>query len=274
MWDLIKKYRIAVFTGFVLLASFLVYASNLKNREDANLLERGVLTTLSPFFSVGARVGGAVETLWNDYLALVEVRRQNVQLLEQLRLLNTRLIGEQEVLLANERLKLLLLLKQTLSYPTVAASVIGEDGAPWFKTLIIDRGSAEGFREGMPVVAAEGVLGQVVKVAANSSRVLLITDHASAISALVQRSRARGVIRGGGGGRLTLEFAMREDDVKVGDQIVTSGIGGIFPKGLPIGEVTMVKKGEYGIFQTVEVRPAVMISRLEEVMVLLKQRND
>jgi rod shape-determining protein MreC len=126
----------------------------------------------------------------------------------------------------------------------------------------------------MPVLSAEGVVGQLIKVADRSSRVLLVTDNASAVAAVVQRSRARGVVRGAGRGRLTLEFSIREDDIKVGDQVVTSGIGGTFPKGLPIGEVTMVKKGEYGIFQIVEIRPAVMISRLEEVLVLLNKPND
>ena len=274
MWGLIKKYRKGFLTGFVLLLAFIVFASNLKNRQDANFFERGLLNALSPLFGMGARVTGSAGMLWRDYLALVNVRKQNRELLEQLRLMNGRLIGEQEALLANERLKKLLMLKGTVPLPAVAASIIGEDGAPWFKTMIIDRGESDGFQEGMPVVASDGVVGQIVKVAGNSSRVLLITDHSSGIAAVVQRSRARGVIRGAGSGRLTLEFAIREDDVKVGDQIVTSGIGGTFPKGIPIGEVTMDKKGEYGIFQTVEVSPAVMISRLEEVLVLLKKRDD
>lgn len=274
MWEIIKKYRKVFITGFVLLLAFMIFAGNLKNRQDANFFERGILSTFSPLFGMGARVTGGAGTLWNDYIALVNIRKQNSELLEQLRLMNGRLIGEQDALLANERLKALLSLKGKLPAPSLAASIIGEDGAPWFKTLIIDRGESDGFQEGMPVVASDGVVGQIVKVSGNSSRVLLITDHSSAIAAVLQRSRARGVVRGAGSGRLTLEFAIREDDVKVGDQIITSGIGGTFPKGVPIGEVTMVKKGEYGIFQTVEVRPAVMISRLEEVLVLLKKRND
>ena len=274
MWELIKKYRVALITGLVVVTVFLFYAANLKHRNDANVFEKGVLTVLSPLFTLGAQVSGGAETLWNDYLALVEVRRQNRLLLEQLRMLNTRLVTEQEALLANERLKKLLALKEAIPSPTVAASVIGEDGTPWFKTMVIDRGGADGLREGMAVVAAEGVVGQVVKVAPHSARILLLTDHASAIAALVQRSRARGVVRGAGSGSMTIEFALREDDVKVGDQLVTSGIGGLFPKGIPIGEVTMVKKGEYGIFQTIEVRPVVSLSRIEEVLVVLKQRNE
>jgi len=161
-------------------------------------------------------------------------------------------------------------LKEAISTPSIAASVIGEDVTPWFRTVIIDRGLVDGIREGMPVVASAGVVGRVVRQTANSSRLLLITDHASSVAATIERSRARGVVKGKGAGLCSLEFSQRGEDVKVGDIVVTSGIGGVFPKGIPIGEVTMVKKGEFGIFQTVQVRPFVPMSRLEEVLVLVR----
>jgi rod shape-determining protein MreC len=104
--------------------------------------------------------------------------------------------------------------------------------------------------------------------------VLLLTDHASGIAAVVQRSRARGVVKGKVGSICSLEFSQRGDDVRIGDIVLTSGIGGVFPKGLPIGEITMVKKGEYGIFQAVDIRPYVNIYRLEEVMVILQKGNE
>ena len=148
--------------------------------------------------------------------------------------------------------------------------MIGEDLTSWFRTLVIDRGSSNGLREGMAVVAADGVVGQVIKVSAASSRVLLLTDHSSGIAATIQRSRARGVVKGKGEGLCSLEFATREEDVKVGDTVVASGVGGVFMKGMPIGEVTMVKRGEYGIFQTVSIRPSVNSAHLEEVLVVLR----
>jgi rod shape-determining protein MreC len=120
----------------------------------------------------------------------------------------------------------------------------------------------------MAVVSADGVVGQTIKVAATTSRVLLLTDHSSGVSATIQRSRARGVVKGKEEMLCTLEFTTREEDVKVGDIVITSGIGGVFLKGLPIGEVTMVKRGEYGIFQTVTIRPTVNLPHLEEVLVV------
>jgi rod shape-determining protein MreC len=121
----------------------------------------------------------------------------------------------------------------------------------------------------MAVIAADGIVGQIVKVANSTSRVVLLTDHASGIAATIQRSRARGVVKGKAEMLCTLEFTTREEDVKVGDQVLSSGIGGVFQKGLPIGEVTMVKRGEYGIFQTVSIRPSVNLAHLEEVLIVL-----
>jgi rod shape-determining protein MreC len=271
MWDIFKKFRYYILAGVILFASFMFYALNLKNQGHANLFERSAMNLLAPVTGVISRVNAMANGVWRDYVALVDLRKENKLLRENQQILNARVIESQEALIANERLKKLLDLKGSLQVQSVAAQVIGEDGSPWFKTIMIDKGEGDGLQEGMPVVTAEGVVGQVVKMAWHSSRVLLFTDHASSIAAMVQRSRARGVVRGKGGGNASLEFAMRDEDVKVGDLLLTSGTGGIFPKGLVIGEVTMVKKGEYGIFQTIDVRPAVNIMRLEEVLVLLQK---
>ena len=274
MREFFSKYRMYIITGIILLAAFVFYSLNLKNKAHANIFEQGVMNLMAPLYGVVARMNGFASNVWTDYLNLVGVRKENLKLKETVKLLNSRLIETGEAAAANERLQALLQLRNSLHAPAMAAVIIGEDSSSWFKTVVIDRGSVDGLREGMPVVANDGVVGQLVKVAAGSSRVLLLTDHASGIAAVVQRSRARGVVKGTGGGRCSLEFAQQDDDVKVGDAIITSGIGGIFPKGLPIGEVTMVKKGEYGIFQTVEVRPRVNLDRLEELLVILHVNHD
>lgn len=274
MWEFIRKYRIQIIAGFILLLAFMFYSLNLRNKEHANPFERAVMNLTAPLAGVFSRGNGFLAGLWADYLDLVQVRRENKKLQDAVRVLNGRLVESQEALYANERLKRILDLKSSLRVPSITASVIGEDGSPWFKTFVIDRGQRDGLREGLPVIAVDGIVGQLVKVASGSSRVLLITDTASSVAATVQRSRARGVLKGKGGGRCSLEFASRDDDVKVGDIVISSGIGGIFPKGLPLGEVTMVKKGEYGIFQTIEVRPIVSVANLEEVLVLIQQPHD
>ena len=269
MRQLLIRHKRFLITALLLLAAFLTYALNLRNKEHANPLESGVMAVTAPLARAVAAVDGLFGHIWSDYIDLLEVRRENVTLRASVKRLNERIVAVNEAVSANARLKGLLDLKEAVGAPSVAVSVIGEDSSAWFKTLVVDRGSADGLSEGMPVLAAGGVVGRLVKVAPQSSRVLLLTDHASAIAALVQRSRARGVVRGAGGGRCSLEFTVKDEDVKLGDTVISSGIGGVFPKGLPIGEVTMVKKGEYGVFQTIEIRPTVNIGHLEEMLVLV-----
>ncbi|OGU13144.1 MAG: rod shape-determining protein MreC [Geobacteraceae bacterium GWC2_53_11] len=268
--DFLKKYMYPLLTGIGILAALLVFSLNVPRNREANILERTVFTILSPLLQPVSRVSGFIEDAWDGYIQLVDTHRENMRLREEIRELNRRVQDGSEAFLANQRLEKLLDMKKSVKAPTVAATVIGEDATSWFRTLIINRGSSSGILEGMAVISADGVVGQTVKVSPASARVVLLTDHASGIAATIQRSRARGVVKGKGEMLCSLEFTTREEDVKVGDMVITSGIGGVFLKGLPIGEVTMVKRGEYGIFQTVSIRPAVNLPHLEEVLVVQK----
>lgn len=268
--DFLKKYMYPILTGIGILAAMLVFSLNVPRNREANILERTVLSVLSPLLQPVWRLSGFAEDIWDGYIRLADTHRENMRLREDIRGLNQRVVEGNEALLANQRLERLLDMKKSVKAPTVAASIIGEDVTSWFRTLVINSGSSSGIREGMAVISADGVVGQTIKVSPSTARVLLLTDHASGISATIQRSRARGVVKGKGEMLCTLEFTTREEDVKVGDMVITSGIGGVFVKGLPIGEVTMVKRGEYGIFQTVTIRPAVNLSHLEEVMIVLR----
>jgi rod shape-determining protein MreC len=270
MLEQLKKHKKHLGLAAILLAAFIFYSWNLKGKEHANLFERTVLNISSPIITGIARVNSGVSGVWNDYLDLVGARKENKLLRENIKELNSRIIASRDAMIANERLNKLLEMKETLKISSLTATVVGEDASPWFKTILIDRGSSDGLKEGMSVIAADGIIGQLVKVAAKSSRVLLIIDHASGVAGLIQRSRARGVVKGKGDGTCILEFSLSAEDVTVGDTVITSGIGGVFPNGLKIGEVSMVKKGEYGIFQTVVIRPAVNLARLEDVLVLLQ----
>lgn len=271
MWEFFRNRRTLLAAAVAVVVAFIVYSYSLKSREHANPFERGVLMLSAPLMGVVSDSNHALLSFWHDYLALVSTHRENQTLRESVRQLNVRVIESQDAFLENERLKKILALKSSLPVPSVVATVIGEDSAPWYRSIVIDRGSVDGLSEGMPVMATSGVVGRVVKVAPSSARVLLLTDHASSIAAMIQRSRARGVLKGKGGGSCSLEFTIREDDVKVGDIVTTSGVGGVFQKGKILGEVTMVKKGEYGMFQTIDIRPAVNTFHLEEVLVLLQQ---
>jgi rod shape-determining protein MreC len=268
--DNLKKYGLIAIVCAVMLMALVIFSLNIPRNREANALERSLLTVVSPLMRPVSGVGRFCVDVWNGYINLVDVRQDNLRLTREIKELNSKLVAQNEAVMENRRLARLLEMKESLQAPTLTASVVGEDISTWFRTMIINRGSSSGLREGMAVVAADGIVGQIIKVAPESSRVLLLTDHASGISATIQRSRARGVVKGKGEGLCSLEFTTREEDVKVGDQVVASGIGGVFMKGLPVGEVTMVKRGEYGIFQTVTIRPAVNSDHLEEVLVVLQ----
>ena len=269
MWEWWRKNRPLMLGGLLLLVALLWYSVNLRQQDETNFLESVMLRLTGPVQAgLNQMIGGAAD-IWGHYLYLVDTVEDNRRLTDANRTLRAVLTQSDEVRLENERLRLLLDFKEAQEIATLPAHVIAEDASSWFRTVMIDKGSEQGVTEGMPVVVAEGVVGRVVRSSPGFSRVLLITDASSAVASLLQANRARGVCRGQGD-QLVFDFVLRQEEVKVGDRIVTSGMGGVFPKGLVVGNVKSVDRQEFGLFQTIEVAPTVDFSHLEEVLVLLR----
>lgn len=268
MRDLLRRYRFFFLAVILLLATVILYSYNLRKKTSTTFFERAVLTFAAPFQAGFDSIVDSVTDTWGNYVWLVETRRRNLQLEQDNRDLRARLQRADELALQNERLRKLLAFVDDLDKPALPAQVIGEDASNWSRTVIIDKGTRAGLRNGLPVVAAEGVVGRIIKTAPNSSRVLLVTDASSAIAALIQRTRTRGVVRGRGDD-LSVEYALRNADVQVGDLLVTSGMGGVFPKGLLLGRVEAVEKDQFGLFQQVRASTAADFSHLEEVLVIV-----
>jgi len=150
----------------------------------------------------------------------------------------------------------------------VVAEVIGQDPTSWFKSMTINKGERDGVRKGMAVISPDGVVGQILKTSPNHATVLLITDYNSAVDTIVERTRAKAIVEGKGENRCQLKYLLRAEEVIVGDVVITSGLGGIFPKGLKVGEITNVDKEGHGIFQYAELVPGVDLTKLEEVAVI------
>lgn len=207
--------------------------------------------------------------VWRYYFSLVSVAKENERLkraLSRSAFENNRC---RELELANNRLRNLLGFHEASSLRTFAAQVVARDSSGWFKTIIIDKGSADGVKRNMPVAVADGIVGRVIAVSRFYSKVLLIIDLNSSVDGLCQRTRARGLVKGGVSGRCGFLYVLRKDDVRIGDTIITSGLDGVFPKGLRIGRVSAVVKRNAGIFQEVEIEPYVNFEKLEEVLVIL-----
>ena len=263
-----RHYRLILMVGVLLLATVLIYSYNLRQKTSTTFFERAVLTFASPFQIVIDDTLDSVSGAWNRYIWLVKTHQRNLELAQENRELRFKLQQVTEIELQNKRLRKLLAFVDELDRPALPAQVIGEDASNWARTLIIDKGTWSGLETGMPVVAADGVVGRIIKTAPESSRVLLITDASSAVAGLVQRTRTRGVARGRGDD-LTVEYALADSDIRVGDLLVTSGMGGVFPKGLPFGRIESVEKDPFSLFQRVRASTTVDFSHLEEVMVVV-----
>lgn len=268
MRDFLKRHQISLLITLLVLVVALIYSTNLRKKTTTTLFERAVLTLTEPLQQAVVRTGASIKGLWSNYLWLVDTRQQNIATMRANRELRARLLAVNETSLENIRLRKLLDFVEADPRKVLPALVVAEDASSWARTIIIDKGLRHGVHEGTPVVVAEGVVGRVIKVAASSSRVLLVTDASSSIAGLVQRTRTRGVVRGNGR-QLNLEFALRNDFIEEDDLVVTSGMGGVFPKGLVVGRVATVQRKEFGLFQQIELAPAVDFSRLEEVLVLM-----
>lgn len=260
-----------ILTAFVLFCcSLFLTAYSAKNPEIARIGYWAVGEVERPLQVTTEAIYDSVANMWGKYINLLDLRKQNEILQERLRSLESEVVGLSEVRAENERLSRVLRFVQETQLDGVIARVIGRNPSNWVQSVTLNKGSLDGITVDMAVVDGLGVVGQVMEVSPHSTSVLLSIDPTSGVDALLQEGRARGVISGTGKGRYVLKFVSRDQDVKMGDRIVTSGIGGIFPSGLLIGSVAEIKRQSIGLFQEVEAVPAVDFSKLEEVLVLTK----
>lgn len=272
MLDFFKKNRTPLLITCLFVCALLLYSNSLRQQNKTTLFERGILQLTSPFYQILDNVKNEITILWTNYIHLTNVRQNNIILNQRVREQRQQLLQLREVAQENSRLRKLLNFHEDADVPQLPARVIAVDASSWFRTVTIDKGISDGLREGLAVVVAEGIVGRTIKCSSHSSRVLLANDAASEVSALIQHNRTRGVARGKGN-TLTLNYALRNKDVHIGDEVITAGTGGIFPKGLPIGTITKIIKHDYGLFQTLEITPSVDFSRLEDVLVILGEQR-
>jgi rod shape-determining protein MreC len=265
----LKRRRGTLIIIFLVLFAVVLISLQISGRYEGDAPHNVGLKILSPWQRAFHWVVDSIRTVFRNHVFLVNLKEENRQLQEEVRRLKRENNKLKESAQAVERLRRLLLLKERVTAPVISAEVIAFSPSVWFRTIVINKGCRDGVEKGMPVVMWEGVVGKVIRTSSSTSIVLLIIDRNSSVDVLVQRTRTRGIMDGEGGARCYLRYAPRTEDIQVGDHLITSSLGEIFPKGLSVGEVVMVEKKEYGLFQTVEIRPSVDFFRLEEVMVIL-----
>jgi rod shape-determining protein MreC len=206
---------------------------------------------------------------------LIDVRQQNVVLGERLDELEGRNALLAELQHENNQLRELLAMKKERPMEGVVAKVIGYDPSKWVRAVVIDKGKRDGLMNGMPVVNVKGVVGQIVAVSLKTARVLLISDHASGLDVIIQNdTRSRGVVEGSGGNSCELQYVTREEEVRVGDRLVTSGMDGIYPKGLLVGSISNFSSGMGSLFHRIEVKPVVDFDALETVFIVVSKGDE
>ncbi|MDF1541647.1 MAG: rod shape-determining protein MreC [Anaerosomatales bacterium] len=229
----------------------------------------GVQAALAPVSRLGYAATSPVRAV-SSWFGDLGVSRSDLEALRaQNEEMRARLAALEEARQENERLRELVEFVETRELEAVGARVIGKPATLWEGVITIDRGTAGGVEPGMPVLAAQGLIGQIVEVAQHSSRVRLITDQRSGVSAMLQSTRAEGIVNGSIEGDITLDFVSRESTVTVGEAVLTSGMGGVYPKGLLIGEVADVQLNEADLFPRIRLRPTADLAGLEEVVVLV-----
>jgi len=240
-----------------------------RSRLSVSGPDRFAVSMVAPFQEVVTHSLRFVRDIWRSYFALVSVAKENALLERRLR--EAEAFNHQclEVEKSNARLRHLLNFKPAHPQQVLPAEVIGIDPAAWSKTIIINKGRADGLEKGFPVVVPEGIVGQVISVASRYAKVLMIIDPNSAVDAMLQRNRARGIVKGADGGGCLFDYALRKHEIREGDTVISSGLDGVFPKGLRLGRVTGVVKHDAGIFQTVAVTPFVDFEKIEEVLVVV-----
>jgi len=262
------RYRTLLLIIVVLLLVFSVLSLSLKRSPALQKVQGLVISMTAPGLEGLGYVGRTATQLWRGYFYLVGVRRENAELQRQLEEFKQREVRFQEAQQALTRLETLLDLKRQVALPVIGARVIAYDPSLWSRSAIVDQGKAQGVKDGMPVLAPQGIVGRVVTVYPQYAKVMLIVDRKSGADAMIQRTRVRGMLKGKGGNRCSLDFVPKSADVKVGDLVLASGLVGLYPKGLVFGKVTTANNKNPGVFQEIEVTPNADLSTLEEVLVV------
>ena len=276
MESVLGRYRNLIILVGVLFLQVLGLAVQVKrgggDTENTRLIRIWSVGAITPFERCLVWTQNTVGGIWHNYFYLRGVRAENRGLKDQIEQMRIEQVRLREDASQAHRLQTLLAFKEQFISKTVAAQVIGSSGTDLSRIIYIDKGADAGVRRDMAVITADGIVGKVLLVYPSVSQVLLINDPSSGVGVLLEKSRLQGVLRGTPNGEVVLERVMSDEEVPVGEKLLTSGGDQIFPKGLPVGTVAKVANGK-DLFLNIKVKPSASLSRLEEVLVLTEKQE-
>jgi len=264
----LRKNQVPLSCFFCLLLSVYIMTAGARGQLQNEPLGAVLMWIMRPLQIAAQGTVNWIGGLQDKYDTLAGFRAENERLRTRIQALEVERQKLLESQASNSRLTQLLDLRSHLPGKPVTASIIAHSASSWFQSCLLDKGSADGVSKGMAVVTPLGVLGQVASVTPRTAKVLLVTDPNSGIDVLVQRTRARGIVSGSLENGPVLKYVKRSEEVQEGDRLITSGTDGVFPKGMMVGTIIKVTKQHIGLFQFIEVLPAVQAARVEEVLVV------
>lgn len=275
MESFLSRYRNPLILLAVVLAQMLGLAvqvrrpTNGKDGHQTRLVRYWVVSLFSPFERLFLFTGHGVSHTWENYLDLRRVKIQNQQLQEELNRMRLEEASLAEAARQDLRLQKLLGFQQQYVSKTVAAHVIGTSGTDLSRVLLIDKGAHDGLHPDMPVITPDGIVGKVRDVFPHTAQILEINDPTSGLGVILTQTRLRGILRGNNSGQTEIIDILPDERIQAGEQVVTSGGDQVYPRGLPVGVVErVVNDPERNPYVAILIRPAVNLSRLDEVLII------
>jgi rod shape-determining protein MreC len=261
------KIRGVLVLGAVIAACLLLLTVQTRGHATPAAEVLALFTT--PIQSGFARVNRGAVSVWSTYLDWKNVRAENRRLRDENQRLRVESLQVSETVMENQRLRRLLALQERLPLSTVSAEIIAREWGGWVRSLTVNRGRGDNVARLAAVIAPDGLIGRVVEVRSGASIIQVLTDPASTVGAHVVRTRTSGIVEGDPRGTMRLKYMAREGGgIQVGDLIVTSGTGGVFPRGIPIGRVRSIDDRGSALFHYATLTPTVDFARVDEVLLL------
>ncbi|MBF0426518.1 MAG: rod shape-determining protein MreC [Magnetococcales bacterium] len=274
LFNLLKEHRHTIAASLFLLVAVFLMLSVRAGAVAYRAVQETVLDLVGPVQELVHVSIETYETSRRTLDAWMRVHEENDRLKRELEQRKVTTVQKEELLLENRRLRTLLRMRLEPGYTTVSARVMGSSSSAYASSLTLDAGRMDGVRINTPVIAPDGLVGKVVEVGEYHAVVLTLLDLNSRTPVRIQRNRTPGVATGTNDPLLNLEFVAKDADIQIQDLVITSGTGGIFPRGLVVGRVVAFTPQEVGLFQKVTLAPAVDFDRLEEVSLLLVSDGD
>jgi rod shape-determining protein MreC len=266
----LKNTVVIIIAIAVLVVSFFIFTNTPLFLKGYSVAKTGFGEVSGPLIRIIGKPAEFVSYIFNNYIGLVRTNKENADLRNKLAKLQMENQKIPQLEHENKRLKTILSLMEQRPKTMIAARVVGEDIKNWFKCIILDKGKSSGITIKMPVITPSGLVGQVVEADRWVTKVMVINDTNSSVDVYVEGRNTRGILEGTGQTVLKLKYIRKNDEIEIGDKLITSGKDGIYPKGLAAGIVTTVNRGKPGIFSEIEVMPFNNFNILEEVLVLKK----